>query len=125
MDTTVEELRTLADTGATILNVGKHAGRREIRGAVRYRPDDLLTPDHLAIPLDQDKPVILYDEHGDGGLTEQIAEKLQQSGFNDARILKGGFAAWERAGGATQEPSVEQVVPATHASEVQKLDRRI
>ena len=48
METTVDELRALAESGATILNVGKHGGHREIRGAVRYRPHDLLTPDRLA-----------------------------------------------------------------------------
>jgi 3-mercaptopyruvate sulfurtransferase SseA len=125
METTVEELRTLADTGATILNVGKHAGHREIRGAVRYRPDDLLTPDHLAIPIAQDKPVILYDEHGDGKQTQHVAEKLTQNGFKDVRILQGGFAAWEKADAPTQETSIEQVVPPTRASQVQELDRRI
>jgi 3-mercaptopyruvate sulfurtransferase SseA len=125
MEITVEELRALADTGATILNVGKHGGHREIRGAVRYRPHDLLTPDHLAIPIAQDEPVILYDERGDGDLTKQIAEKLTANGFKDVRILQGGFAAWEKAAAPTQEPSIEQVVPPTHASEVQQLDRRI
>ncbi len=125
MDITVDELRALADTGATILNVGKHAGRREIRGAARYRPHDLLTPDHLAIPIAPDKPVILYDENGDGDLTKQIAEKLQHNAFTDVRILQGGFAAWEKANAPTQESSLEQVVPATSSSEVQKLDRRI
>ncbi len=125
METTVEELRTLADTGATILNVGKHAGHREIRGAVRYRPHDLLTPDHLAIPIAPDKPVILYDEHGDGDLTKQIAEKLAANGFTDVRTLQGGFAAWEKAEAPTQEASMEQVVPPTHPSEVQELDRRV
>ncbi len=125
MDITVDELRALADTGATILNVGKHAGHREIRGAVRYRPHDLLTPDHLAIPIAPDKPVILYDEKGDGDLTKQIAEKLQHNAFTDVRTLQGGFAAWEKANAPTQESSLEQVVPATSAPEVQKLDRRI
>ncbi len=125
METTVEELRTLAETGATILNVGKHGGRREIRGAVRYRPHDLLTPDHLAIPIATDKPVVLYDEHGNGDLTNQIAEKLTANGFTDVRTLQGGYAAWEKADAPTQEPSMEQVVPPTHPSEVQELDRRI
>jgi 3-mercaptopyruvate sulfurtransferase SseA len=125
MDITVEELRALADTGATILNVGKHGGHREIRGAVRYRPHDLLTPDHLAIPIAPDKPVILYDEHGDGDLTKQVAEKLQANAFKDVRILQGGFSAWEEADGPTQEPSIEQVVPPTRPSQVQELDRRI
>ena len=125
METTVDELRALSESGATTLNVGKHAGHREIRGAVRYRPHDLHTPDRLAIPIAADKPVVLYDENGDGDLTPQIAEKLRENGFADVRVLKGGFAAWEAAGGETQEPSLEQAVPPMHAAEVQQLDRRI
>lgn len=125
MDISVEELRALGENGATILDVGKHQGRREIRGAVRYRPHDLLTPDHLALPLAPDKPVVLYDEKGDGDLTQQIAAKLTSSGFSDVRALTGGFAAWEAAEGPTQEASFEQVVPPTRASEVQELDRRV
>ncbi len=125
MDISVEELRALGDNGATILDVGKHQGRREIRGAIRYRPHDLLTPEHLALPLAPDRPVVLYDEKGDGDLTQQIAAKLTASGFPDVRILKEGFAAWEAAGGPTQEATLEQLVPPERPSEVQKLDRRI
>ena len=125
MDISVEELRALGDNGATILDVGKHQGRREIRGAIRYRPHDLLTPERLALPLAPERPVVLYDEKGDGDLTEQIAAKLTASGFPDVRTLTGGFAAWEAAEGPTQEASFEQPVPPERSSEVQKLDRRI
>jgi rhodanese-related sulfurtransferase len=125
MNTTVDEVRTLIERGATIINVGKHQGRREIRGAIRYRPNDLLTPEHLALPIAPEKPVVLYDEKGDGDRTQQIADKFTADGFTDVRILEGGFAAWERAGGETQEPSLEQIVPPMRASEVQRLDRRI
>ena len=122
MEITVEQLLALGATGTTIINVGKHAGSREIRGAVRYRPHDLLASEHLALPVD--KPVVLYDENGDGKQTGEIAQKLAAAGF-DARILHGGFAAWEKAGGATQEASFEQIVPPTEPSEVQELDRRL
>lgn len=121
----MDEVRRLTAQGATILNVGKHQGRREVRGAVRYRPHDLLTPDRLAIPIAPDKPVVLYDENGNGDLTHQVAAKLEQNGFGDVRRLEGGFAAWEAAHGETQEPSLEQVVPAAQPSEVQALDRRV
>jgi 3-mercaptopyruvate sulfurtransferase SseA len=125
MQTTVDELRGLVAQGATVLNVGEHQSSREIRGAVRYRPHDLLTPDHLAIPIAPDKPVVLYDEKGEGDLTRQIAAKLEQNGFGDVRILEGGFAAWESAHGETQEASLEQVVPPVQPSQVQELDRRV
>ncbi len=125
METTVEELRALGPNGATIINVGHHAGKREIRGAIRYRPHDLLTPSHLALPIAPELPVILYDEHGKSDDLQRIAERFQQSGFNDVRILQGGFAAWEAANGEIQEPSMEQVVPPSKQSEVQQLDRRV
>ncbi len=124
METTVEELRALGQNGATIINVGHHAGKHEIRGSIRYRPHDLLTPDHLALPIAPELPVVLYDEHGDGHDTRAIAERLQASGFDDVRILSGGYKAWEAAGGETQEASMEQVVPPSKPNEVQELDRR-
>jgi len=110
MTITVEELRGLAEGGATILNVGKHAGELEIRGAVRYRPRDLIERDHLALPIADDRPVVFYDEHGTSELTREIAAKFVTQGF-DARVLEGGFEAWETAGGPTQESSLEQIVP--------------
>lgn len=124
MDITVDDLRALGDGAATILNVGKHGGHREIRGAVRYRPHDLLTPEHLAIPIAHDHPVVLYDEKGEGRETAEVAQKLAAEGF-DVRVLQGGFAAWEAAEGPTQEPTIEQVVPPMRPAEVQELDRRI
>ena len=125
METSVEDVRALLDSGAAILNVGRHSGAKEIRGAVRYRPHDLLEPQHLVPPLAPEKPVVLYDERGDGDLTSQIAARLRAEGYSDVRTLGGGFAAWERSGGPTQEPSMEQVVPPSRPSEVQELDRRI
>ena len=47
MQTNVDEVRALVERGATILNVGAHAGKAEIRGALRYLPDDLLRPERL------------------------------------------------------------------------------
>jgi 3-mercaptopyruvate sulfurtransferase SseA len=125
METTVEELRALGPNGATIINVGHHQGKAEIRGAIRYRPHDLLTPSHLSLPIAPELPVVLYDENGKSDETRQITERLQKDGFKDVRILQGGYAAWEAAGGETQEPSMEQIVPPSKPSEVQELDRRI
>jgi 3-mercaptopyruvate sulfurtransferase SseA len=125
MEITVDKLQALDEGGATVINVGNHAGTREIRGAIRYRPHDLLEPTHLVLPIAPEKLVVLYDEHGGGDRTTRIAERLRADGYADVRVLQGGFAAWERAGGATQEPSLEQVVPPTRGDEVQELDRRL
>jgi 3-mercaptopyruvate sulfurtransferase SseA len=125
METTVEELRALGPNGATIINVGRHQGKAEIRGAIRYRPHDLLTPSHLALPIAPELPLVLYDEHGKNDETQQIAQRFEQDGFKNVRTLQGGYAAWEAAGGETQEPTMEQVVPPSKPSEVQELDRRV
>ncbi len=125
MNITVDQLIALGQNGATIINAGKHAGSREIRGAVRYRPDDLLTASHLALPLATDLPIVLYDEHGSNKHLAEIAEKLQANGHADVRVLEGGFAAYAAANEPTQEASTEQIVPPTKPDEVQALDRRI
>jgi rhodanese-related sulfurtransferase len=113
MSISIDELRTLGTAGATIINAGKHAGSAEIRGAIRYRPEDLLTASHLALPIATDRPVILYDEHGGGKQLEEIAARLRANGYSDVRILAGGFADYASAAAPLQEASTEQIVPPT------------
>ena len=125
METTAADLRAREPGRATIINVGKHQGPREIRGAIRYKPHDLLAAAHLSLPIAPDAAVILYDEDGGGDLTAQIAEKLRSQGYADVRTLQGGFKAWEAAGGETQEPTLEQVVPPSRPEEAPQLDRRL
>jgi hypothetical protein len=124
MSVTVDELLT-HDPSVTIINAGKHQGKREVLGAIHYRPSDLLEAEHLALPIAHESPVILYTEDGDSKLLETIAAKLRGDGFSDVRIYEGALADYELAGGATQEPSMEQVVPPSEPDEVRKLDRRI
>ena len=113
------------DPHTTIINAGKHAGKREIRGAIRYRPSDLLEAEHLALPIERDRRVILYAEHGSDETLFEIADKMRADGFTDVRVLEGTLSAYEQAGGATQVASMEQVVPPWRPDEVQKLDRRL
>jgi 3-mercaptopyruvate sulfurtransferase SseA len=113
------------DPGTTIINAGKSAGKREIRGAIRYRPSDLLEAEHLALPIAHDRRVILYAEGGGDETLARIADKMRSQGFRDVRVFEGTLAAYEQAGGETQEPSLEQVVPPSAPDEVQKLDRRL
>jgi hypothetical protein len=110
---------------ATIVNVGKHAGRRELRGAVRYRPGDLLLAEHLTLPIAHDKPVLLYAVDGPDETVEQIAEKFRASGYADVRVLGATLADVENAGGELQEPTNEQVVPPHRPEEVSSLDHHL
>jgi rhodanese-related sulfurtransferase len=105
--------------GATIINAGKHAGKHEILGAVRYVPQDLLAATHLALPIAHDSPVILYAEHGRDQTLDDVAAKLRAEGFTDVQIWDGTLEEYERAGGATQVPSTEQMIPPTMPDESQ------
>ena len=125
MTISIDELQALGPNGATIINAGAHAGAKEIHGAIRYRPDDLLTASHLVLPIATDRPVVLYDEHGNGKHLGEIAEKLRANGYPDVRVLVGGFEAASHAGAPTQAASTEQIVPPSKPSEVQALDRRL
>ncbi len=120
----VEELLGLT-AGATIINAGKHAGSREIRGAIRYRPSDLLEAEHLALPIARERTVVLYAEGGETDELDTIAAKMRGDEFKDVRVLNATFKEYEAGGGATQEASTEQVVPPQRPSEVQDLDRRL
>jgi len=125
MKTTVDELLALLDSGATIINAGEHAGHAEIRGAVRYRPHDLLEAEHLALPIDREKPVVLYDSHGASDKLDALADKFSSDGFTDVRTLDASIRTWEDRKLPVQEPSFEQVVPPMRPAEVNDLDRRL
>jgi len=125
MHITVDELLHLGENGATIVNAGKHAGRREIRGAIRYAQSDLKEAEKLALPIATDKPVVVYGESDPDETLEQVAENFRRSGFPDVRLLSGGFRAYEDAGAPVQEASVQQIVPPHTLGEVQEFDKRL
>jgi rhodanese-related sulfurtransferase len=125
MTISVDELLHLGENGATIVNAGKHAGRQEIRGAIRYEQSDLIDAEKLTLPIATDRPVVLYGEREPDDVLETVAEKFRRSGFPDVRLLSGGFKAYEDAGGPVQEASVQQVVPPHNVSEVQEFDKRL
>jgi 3-mercaptopyruvate sulfurtransferase SseA len=102
------------DPHTTIINAGKGAGKREIRGAVRYSPHELLAAEHLALPIAHNDRVILYAEHGNDENLVRIAEKMRAAGYTDVRVYEGTLAAYEQAGGETQEASMQQIIPPSH-----------
>ena len=105
------------DPSTTIINAGKGAGKREIAGAIRYSPNELLNAEHLALPIAHDARVILYAEHGNDETLVRIAEKMRADGFTDVRVYEGTLAAYEQAGGETQEASMQQVIPPSDAAQ--------
>jgi 3-mercaptopyruvate sulfurtransferase SseA len=99
------------DPHTTIINAGHAPGVREIRGAIRYSPHELLHAAHLALPIAHEDRIILYAEHGCDDTLERIADRLRADGFADVRVYEGTLAAYEQAGGETQEPSMQQIIP--------------
>jgi rhodanese-related sulfurtransferase len=110
MSTSADELLA-HDPHTTIINAGHSAGAREILGAIRYSPDELLHAERLALPIAHEDRIILYAEHGSDDTLERIADRLRADGFADVRVYEGTLAAYEQAGGETQEPSMQQIVP--------------
>jgi 3-mercaptopyruvate sulfurtransferase SseA len=110
MSITASQLLTPAP-GTTIVNAGAHSGRREILGAIRYDPKELLAADHLALPIAHDGAVILYAEHGLNATLTEVAAKMRAAGFTDVNVYAGTLADYEQAGGITQESSTQQIVP--------------
>jgi rhodanese-related sulfurtransferase len=103
--------------GATIVNAGKHPGKREIAGAIRYDPKELLDAEHLALPIAHDGAVVLYAEHGSDDQLRAVADKFRAEGFTNVNVYDGTLAEYEKTGGATQESSTQQIVPPSSAAE--------
>jgi hypothetical protein len=116
MSISASDLLTMTP-GATIINAGKQPGHKEIAGAIRYSPKELLDTEHLALPIAHDGAIILYAEHGPSDELTKIASKMQADGFSDVRVYEGTLADYEKAGGATQEPSMQQVIPPSKPDE--------
>ena len=91
------------------LDVRKHQGKQQIRGALRYDPKRLLAEEHLALPLAHDQRVIVYSD--DDETAVEIAEYLRGQGYANAAILAGGFKAYRDAGLPLEEATQEQPIP--------------
>jgi rhodanese-related sulfurtransferase len=100
-----------ADVGATdtILDVRRHAGSEQIRGAVRYDPKALLDARELALPLNTEGRIVLDADSEDEA--SKIAERLVAMGAQNVCYLNGGIAGWRAAGLRTEKATQEQPVP--------------
>lgn len=95
------------------LDVRRHPGKEQIRGALRYNPKALLSQDPLVLPLDREARIVVYAD--DDQTAERIAERLREQGYANASVLEGGFEAYRDAGLPTEELTQEQPVPGTES----------
>ena len=114
-DNTVPRVRAgEIDTNTTpTIDVRRHPGKEQIRGALRYDPKALLTGEPLALPFAHDGRIVVYGDDEDEAV--RIASRLRQEGFVNAAILEGGFDAYRSAGLLVEEITQQQPVPGTES----------
>ncbi len=106
-------------TNTPILDVRRHTGSHQIRGAVHYDPRKLDESGKLVLPLPHDGPIAVYAESD-----ERAAETVRvliDAGYSGASILSGGFDAWENAGLPTEDATAEQPIPGNESAGAELL----
>jgi thiosulfate/3-mercaptopyruvate sulfurtransferase len=73
-------------------------------------PDETLLQVLLAHGIRHDTPVLLYGRHP--LVAARVAHLLLYAGVGDVRLLDGGYAAWEAAGGAVEAGRLAAFAPA-------------
>lgn len=107
------EPREVDTTTMPVLDVRKHGGGEQIRGALRYDATKLLHEEPLALPLPHDGQIAIYGDDEDGA--SRVAAHLQAQGYTSVAVLRGGFAAYRDAGLPTEPLTQEQPIPGTDA----------
>lgn len=91
------------------LDVRKHPGKEQIRGALRYDPKALLGVERLALPIPHDGRIVVYGDHEQEAA--EVAARLRRQGYTNASVLEGGFEAYRSAGLPVEEITQDQPVP--------------
>ncbi|HKU80654.1 MAG TPA: rhodanese-like domain-containing protein [Candidatus Tumulicola sp.] len=117
------EIRPLApdelDATTAILDVRRHAGGHQIRGATRYDARLLLDAPKLALPLSHEAPIAVY---GDSDETvARVVERLRRDGYTGAAPLAGGFLGWRDSGRPVEALTQEQPIPGEPGAGMQRL----
>ena len=107
------------EAATPILDVRRHKGRRQIRGAVQYHPNQLLDADSLALPLPRDGPIAVYGD--DDSEVDRVVARLQENGFSGAARLEGGMLAWQNAGLPLEDLTQDQPIPDEPSSGLRRL----
>jgi len=93
----------------TILDVRRHPGKEQIRGALRYDERALLNEERLTLPLPHERPIAIYGDTEEDA--ERVAARLREEGYSQAAVLEGGFEHYRRAGLPIEELTQEQPIP--------------
>lgn len=110
MNETTRVAATEVDTATMpTLDVRKHARGEQIRGAVRYDQQALLSEERLALPLDRDRQIVVYADDDEGA--QRVAARLREQGYEKTAVLDGGIEAWKEAGMPTEQLTQEQPIP--------------
>lgn len=101
---TVDELKSkfARNEQITIIDVrgGDYdASQTKIKGAIRIAPGDIES--HLK-QIPRDKEIVTYCACSTDGGSVKAAQVLRSNGFTRVRALKGGWNAWNEAGGAVE-----------------------
>ena len=101
---TVDELKAKLAKKETILIIDVRgsdydASQTKIKGAMRIVPAELEA--HLK-DLPRDKEIVTYCACSTDGGAIKARQTLLENGFKNVRALKGGWNAWNSAGGAVE-----------------------
>ena len=100
----VEELKSAIERkdSVIILDVrGKDydSSPTKVKGAIRVAPGEL---EALLKDLPHDKVIVTYCACPTDGGSIKAAKELQTKGYKKARVLKGGWNAWNQSGGQVE-----------------------
>lgn len=95
---TIQEVKQRMDQAgaAFVIDVRRAPDHTQIRGAVYYDPDALLTADHLMLPIPKERTIVAYCADPDEATSTRVARKLVEHGYTHVHVLAGGYANWKR-----------------------------
>jgi rhodanese-related sulfurtransferase len=102
---TVDELKSKLSKKEPVLIIDVRgsdydASETKIKGAIRIAPAEL---EARLKDLPRDKEIVTYCACSTDGGAIKARETLLQNGFKNVRALKGGWNAWNAAGGAVEQ----------------------
>ena len=101
------------------LDVRKHPGKEQIRGALRYNPKALLEADELALPLPHEGRVVVYADSDEDAVA--VATRLREQGYKNVATIDGGFKAYRDADLPVEQLTQEQPVPGEEGAGIPRI----